>query len=427
MCIDVPGSSTGWGVQLVQWGCTNNSNQSWRLEAQNGGYRVVSNYNNLCWDVPYSSISWGAALTQYPCTGGWNQTFYKADNEVGTMSLVAAHSQQCVDVTGYGQNWGAGLQQWPCSLGDNQMFTTTAKPAFGYIQDIVGTDTGVLIVGWTIAANAPQYQLGYQVIVNGQVINAPYTLATEYRPDVAFVYPGTGANRGIYREFPLDFLVPGAVNSICIQSQSWGVYSNLRCGEVGLSESYQVGPGSTAVPLDKNIPNCKLRVPKINGIYKTINIEDSGLSGGASVNYSNAVLAAGNQWSSKMSRIQFSSNLGSDPTVKVYSMLTNPAGSDVIASTRAFCGGFVGQGRSANQARVRVAQSKMVNKSASDQTLLLVHELGHAFGLGHPGAPPSNPSQFCFNTVMNDYGPCPQGLSYFPTSSDVAAVSAKYP
>jgi Ricin-type beta-trefoil lectin domain len=429
MCIDIPGSSYTLGVQLIQWGCTGNLNQSWRLEPQNGGYQVVSNHNNLCWDVPYSSTTWGAAMTQWACTGGWNQTFYKSDNGVGTMTLVAAHSQQCVDMSGYGTNWGSGLSQWPCTGTDNQQFTTTARPSFGYIDDIVGTDEGVVISGWTIAANAPQYQLGYQVVVNGQVVNAPYSFANAFRPDVGGAYPGTGNSRGIDAEFTLS-LPPGNIYTVCIQSQSFGVYATLRCGEVGLSEEVSTQVGGP-VPLSNAIPNCKLKIPKANGVYGTINIQDMGLFnsqfGTATVNYSDTALAAGNQWAAKINKLSFTKNSGANPMVKVESWDSFPGSNiNTLARFRNFCGGLFGGSKWANKARIQVKQLTMSKHNSDEQKTILMHELGHVLGMGHPGNNTST-TAYCASTVMNTNQPCPQGSSYFPTVNDINDINGKYP
>ncbi len=48
MCMDIPYSSWSYGTQLIEWPCTGEVNQSWRIVATGGGYEISSNMNNYC-------------------------------------------------------------------------------------------------------------------------------------------------------------------------------------------------------------------------------------------------------------------------------------------------------------------------------------------------------------------------------------------
>jgi Ricin-type beta-trefoil lectin domain len=424
MCVDVPGSTSAYGAQLVQYGCSGNSNQSWRMEARNGGYQIVSNLNNLCWDVWNFSTQWGGIIAQYACTGGTNQIFNKVDNAVGTMSIVSAYSGLCVDIGGYGANWSAGVIQWPCLLSDNQMFTTTTRPSFGYIDEIVGTDTGIKISGWTIAANAPGYQLAYQVGVNGQVVNAPYSFAQEYRPDVGAGYPGVGNYRGISREFDLN-LPPGNLYSICVQSQSYGLYSNIRCGRVGLQVSGQSiagGPPSQNAHID----GCRLVVPRpLTGFYDPIKIEDQGVVGGAPINYGYVVPIAMGLWGAKMPQFTYTQGGVGDRGIRVKTVLTMID----AATTRNYCGGILQIGLYADRVQMKINGTYFANQTAIQRTNTMMHEIGHAFSLDHPTVPVDDKNSYrdCIYTVMNAVAGCPQPTGYFPTANDISIVQSLYP
>lgn len=119
---------------------------------------------------------------------------------------------------------------WGCYYTDNHQFTTSLKPAFGYIDSIVGTESGIEINGWTMAPDAPTTALGYQVIVDGVVINPPYGYANTNRSDVGSAFPGYGDWHGMYAEVPASLAV--GYHVVCIQGQSGGVYSQLGCGTI---------------------------------------------------------------------------------------------------------------------------------------------------------------------------------------------------
>ena len=56
-CLDVPRSSRDDGSNIIQFNCTNATNQQWRLVQKAGYYWAVSEYKLL----EYSAVLWGAS------------------------------------------------------------------------------------------------------------------------------------------------------------------------------------------------------------------------------------------------------------------------------------------------------------------------------------------------------------------------------
>ncbi|GAA3012127.1 family 20 glycosylhydrolase [Kitasatospora albolonga] len=72
--LDVPGSSTSTGTQLVTWTTHGGTNQQWKFTRQSDGtYTLVNQASGLCADVNAGSTSPGAAIIQWTCSGTTNQ------------------------------------------------------------------------------------------------------------------------------------------------------------------------------------------------------------------------------------------------------------------------------------------------------------------------------------------------------------------
>ncbi|MFE6747406.1 RICIN domain-containing protein [Kitasatospora purpeofusca] len=78
MCLAVPGGTTAWNTQLMQWPCGDWNDHWWKLvpNPQRGGWGL-KNLNGLCAGVGGSSHTSGAAVVQWECTAGAEQTWYQ--------------------------------------------------------------------------------------------------------------------------------------------------------------------------------------------------------------------------------------------------------------------------------------------------------------------------------------------------------------
>ncbi|MGH1489147.1 MAG: ricin-type beta-trefoil lectin domain protein [Acidimicrobiales bacterium] len=165
-CLDIPGSGSADGVQVIQWDCHNSANQKFTrndaapgpgpvepppapgnaaLRASHSGLCVdvgngsavqqacngaaeqqftltgsgeLKTSDGKCLDIAGGSTRAGAEVLAWSCHGGANQKF---DRQNGTYR--ARHSNMCLDVEGGSRNTGARVLQWNCNGGANQNFS----------------------------------------------------------------------------------------------------------------------------------------------------------------------------------------------------------------------------------------------------------------------------------------------------------------
>jgi hypothetical protein len=114
-CLDVPGASTTWGVQLEIYNCNGGSNQVWLLTPA----KTLVVYGSLCLDVAGASTAAGAKVETWDCTGSTNQQWNINAN--GTITSV--QSGLCLDASGAGTANGTLIYMWSCNGGTNQQWT----------------------------------------------------------------------------------------------------------------------------------------------------------------------------------------------------------------------------------------------------------------------------------------------------------------
>ncbi|GAA0399942.1 hypothetical protein Acor_22440 [Acrocarpospora corrugata] len=112
-CLDVPGSSTADGVQLVQFTCNNGANQRFGLTAQGSGHRLTAAISGRCLGVLDASASAGKAVVQQSCTGATSQTWTLT--QVGsTYRVINVNSAKCLNVIDSSTATSAKVQQNSC-------------------------------------------------------------------------------------------------------------------------------------------------------------------------------------------------------------------------------------------------------------------------------------------------------------------------
>ncbi|MGW1768094.1 RICIN domain-containing protein [Streptomyces sp. NPDC002073] len=121
-CLEISTGSLAKGTKAVQWTCTGNQHQLWRVNDLNNGYvQLQVEHSGQCLEVDNASLAPGAGVLQWPCHGGVHQQWKKI--AVGDrFQFKARHSSQCLEVDqaaddGFGN--GDRVLQWPCH-GDYQ-------------------------------------------------------------------------------------------------------------------------------------------------------------------------------------------------------------------------------------------------------------------------------------------------------------------
>ncbi|TMR95969.1 pectate lyase [Nonomuraea basaltis] len=134
LCLSVPASATGDGVQLAQQACAGGADQTWTLSAVSGGYRLRVAHSGKCAGIKANSTSAGKAVQQQTCVAGRFQTWRLKAMAGGTRQLVDVGSAKCLNVKSSSKRAGALVQQNSCDTAASKRWTlraagTTASPA----------------------------------------------------------------------------------------------------------------------------------------------------------------------------------------------------------------------------------------------------------------------------------------------------------
>lgn len=122
--LDVNGSSTANGANIIQWPQNGGNNQQWIVTDNGGGYYKIINRNSgLALDVDGGSTANGAGIIQLPWTGGNNQQWQLAAVTTGIFKAINRNSSLALDVNGASTANGAGIIQWASSGAVNQQWT----------------------------------------------------------------------------------------------------------------------------------------------------------------------------------------------------------------------------------------------------------------------------------------------------------------
>ena len=115
-CVDVDGGGLGDGVNIRQWPCNGLAAQSFRLQANNGGYFYLVNVNSgKVVDVSGGSTNNNANVDQWTNLGATYQQFQLVPTTNGWYKIVARHSGAAVTVSGCVATVGANIEQFAWS------------------------------------------------------------------------------------------------------------------------------------------------------------------------------------------------------------------------------------------------------------------------------------------------------------------------
>ncbi|KRD20925.1 MULTISPECIES: RICIN domain-containing protein [unclassified Streptomyces] len=121
-CLDVPGSSTADGLQLIQWTCHGEANQNFTFTPVGGTtdqYGIGTSAGGRCVDVNGASGADNATIVQRACGTGAGQKFrlvpVTVSGTTDVFSLQSVSSGKCVTPAGDSSASGTGLVQLPCT------------------------------------------------------------------------------------------------------------------------------------------------------------------------------------------------------------------------------------------------------------------------------------------------------------------------
>ena len=120
-CLDVRRSSAADEADIIQYRCSNTTNQRWRLdEGPNGYYEIRAVHSDKCLDVRRSSMADEADIIQYECGNTTNQRWRFEEGPAGFYEMIAMHSCKCLDVARSSLSDEADIIQYTCGNTTNQ-------------------------------------------------------------------------------------------------------------------------------------------------------------------------------------------------------------------------------------------------------------------------------------------------------------------
>ncbi|WP_343075546.1 pectate lyase [Streptomyces genisteinicus] len=124
LCLQVPGASTGTGVQLAQSSCTGTAGQTWTLAASGGGYTLTASHSGRCAGVRDASTSAGKPVEQQSCSGAASQVWKLTETGSG-FQVVNGNGGKCLNVKDSSTASGALVQQNSCDSVKSKHWTFT--------------------------------------------------------------------------------------------------------------------------------------------------------------------------------------------------------------------------------------------------------------------------------------------------------------
>jgi hypothetical protein len=128
-CADVPNGASTSALALIQWSCNSGSNQSFAFTAVSGSsntYSIATVTSGSCIDIFGASSADNAAVIQYACHSGTNQQFrlqpVSVSGATNTFNLVSVASGKCVAPGGDASASNTELVQLSCSSATSRVW-----------------------------------------------------------------------------------------------------------------------------------------------------------------------------------------------------------------------------------------------------------------------------------------------------------------
>jgi beta-glucanase (GH16 family) len=121
--LDVTGSSSADGAQIIQWYDNGGDSQKWEFwNLNNGYYKIVNKRSGKLMDIYGASTADGANNIQWYDNGGYNQQWKLIDAGGGYYKIQNRNSGKLLDIYGASRADGTADIQWYDNGGYNQMW-----------------------------------------------------------------------------------------------------------------------------------------------------------------------------------------------------------------------------------------------------------------------------------------------------------------
>jgi len=124
--LDVNGSSTADGADIIQWDYWGGDNQQWAFKPLgNGYYNIINKNSNKALEVSGSSTDGSAAIVQEDGNGNADQQWQIINIGFGYNKIINRNSGLSLDVNGRSTSNGGNIIQWYWNNGFNQQWQIT--------------------------------------------------------------------------------------------------------------------------------------------------------------------------------------------------------------------------------------------------------------------------------------------------------------
>ncbi|MDO9375302.1 MAG: RICIN domain-containing protein [Ferruginibacter sp.] len=121
--LDVNGSATTNGANIIQWDYLAQQNQQWAIMADGDGwFKIINRNSNKALEVSEGSNVAGTSITQWDYSGRANQQWQITDIGFGYYKIINKNSELALDVNGGSVSNGGNIIQWHWNNGANQQW-----------------------------------------------------------------------------------------------------------------------------------------------------------------------------------------------------------------------------------------------------------------------------------------------------------------
>ncbi|MEU8323092.1 RICIN domain-containing protein [Nonomuraea sp. NPDC048881] len=117
-------SDGGW---VIQWTPHGRTNQIFRLEPADGGYKFIAEHSGKALDVSWANQNADFAM-QWGINGSPSQIWYLKEHEAGVYRLFAKHSGKVLAVANASTEPGARVVQFETGHEENELWLLKAVP-----------------------------------------------------------------------------------------------------------------------------------------------------------------------------------------------------------------------------------------------------------------------------------------------------------
>lgn len=126
--LDVSGSSTADGGNVLQWGLNGGTSEQWSFtDAGSGYYNIVNRNSGKLLDAQNTSSANGGDVAQWTTNGGTTQKWRLVDIGGGYYKIVNVGSGELLDVLSASTANGGDVGQWTDNGGTNQQWYLSAQ------------------------------------------------------------------------------------------------------------------------------------------------------------------------------------------------------------------------------------------------------------------------------------------------------------